>query len=77
MLTRIPLNIVATATGQTTAGVLVAVMVSDLDALEAEVEDLREDKQAVIDVVNLYGDATLHQALIDIGWPVDTEEMGG
>lgn len=37
-ITRIPLTITATATGQTTDDVLVAVMASDLDALEAKAE---------------------------------------
>lgn len=35
-MNRIPLNIVVTETGATTPDVLTAVMVSDLDALEAE-----------------------------------------
>jgi hypothetical protein len=34
-----------------------------------EVEQLRAERQAVLDVVNLYGDQTLHTALDDIGWP--------
>ncbi len=38
---RIPLDIVVTATGAKTGGVVVAVMASDLDALEAENERLR------------------------------------
>lgn len=39
-IARIPLTITATATGQSTEDVLVAVMASDLDALEAKVERL-------------------------------------
>jgi hypothetical protein len=45
-LTRIPLTITATATGQATEGVLVAVMASELDDLEAECARLREDLDA-------------------------------
>lgn len=37
------------------------------DALASDVLAMFEE-QAVLDVVNLYGDATLHQALDDIGW---------
>lgn len=36
--------------------------------LHAEVERLRSERQAVLDVVNLYGDDLLHRALDDIGW---------
>lgn len=39
-ITRIPLTIVATATGQKTDNVLVGVLASDLDALEAARDDV-------------------------------------
>lgn len=38
-LTRIPLDVVVTATGERTSGKLVAVMADDLDRLEARLED--------------------------------------
>lgn len=42
-----------------------------------EVEHLRAERQRVIDVVNLYGDETLHKALDSIGWPDDyTKDKG-
>lgn len=41
-MTRIPLDIVVTETGATTSGVIAAVMVADLDALEAENRALSE-----------------------------------
>lgn len=41
-ITRIPLTVVVTETGAKTDGKLVAVMVSDLDALEAENKRLSE-----------------------------------
>jgi chromosome segregation ATPase len=37
--------------------------------LRAENERLKAERQAVLDVVNLYGDETLHKALDGIGWP--------
>lgn len=37
--------------------------------MEAEVERLQAERQAVLDAVNLYGDETLHRALDAIGWP--------
>ena len=37
--------------------------------LRAEVERLRQERQAVLDCVNLYGDEVLHSALDGIGWP--------
>lgn len=37
--------------------------------LLAKVERLREERQAVLDCINLYGDETLHSALDGIGWP--------
>lgn len=42
LVQRIPLDIVVTTTGERTPGVIVAVMASDLDALEAEVTALRQ-----------------------------------
>jgi hypothetical protein len=39
------------------------------DEFRAENERLKAERQAVLDVVNLYGDETLHKALDMIGWP--------
>lgn len=46
-VTRIPLTITATATGQETKGVLVAVLATDLDALEVENGRLRDGLEQV------------------------------
>lgn len=35
------------------------------------VEAFAQERQAVLDCVNLYGDETLHKALDAIGWPGD------
>jgi hypothetical protein len=35
------------------------------------VEAFAQERQAVLDCVNLYGDETLHKALDAIGWPDD------
>jgi hypothetical protein len=43
--------------------------VAERDRLRAENERLKAERQAVLDVVNLYGDETLQKALDDIGWP--------
>ena len=54
-LARIPLDIVVTATGQSTSGVLVAVLAADLDAIEAVhapldlLESLVEDEDCSFD----------------------------
>lgn len=45
MITRIPLDVVVTATGHRTPNVIVAVMASELDALEAENARLVEGLQ--------------------------------
>jgi hypothetical protein len=37
--------------------------------LKHRVRELQAERQAVLDVVNLYGDGTLHAALDNIGWP--------
>lgn len=39
------------------------------DELRARVEALEAERQAVLDVINLYGDDVLHSALDAIGWP--------
>jgi hypothetical protein len=44
-ITRIPLDIVARASGDKTSGVIVAVLVDELDALEAELAELRVSPQ--------------------------------
>jgi hypothetical protein len=38
------------------------------ESLAAENARLRDEAQAVLDCVNLYGDETLHKALDSIGW---------
>lgn len=44
----------------------------------SRVAELEEERQAVIDAVNLYGDETLHKALDDIGFAVSSPpETGG
>lgn len=43
MITRIPLDVVVTATGQRTPDVIVAVMISELDALEREAAGMRDE----------------------------------
>lgn len=40
-----------------------------LRCVEAENGRLREERQAALDCINLYGDETLHKALDGIGWP--------
>jgi hypothetical protein len=39
--------------------------------LAGAVEAFGQERQAVLDCVNLYGDETLHKALDGIGWPAD------
>jgi hypothetical protein len=34
-------------------------------------EVFKQERQAVLDVVNIYGDETLHKALGNIGWPAN------
>jgi hypothetical protein len=40
----------------------------EMDSLVSEVKRLREQHQAVLHMINLYGDETLHKALDSIGW---------
>ena len=42
-VTRIPLDVVVSATGHRTPGVVVGVLVAELDALKQEVEQLRAE----------------------------------
>jgi hypothetical protein len=52
----------------------------DYDRLETQltktVETFAQERQVVLDCVNLYGDETLHKALDSIGWPADYVESG-
>jgi hypothetical protein len=41
------------------------------DQLAGAVEAFAQERQAVLNVVNLYGDETLHKALDAIGWPAN------
>lgn len=43
----------------------------DAQAAVEELDRLRDERQAVLDCINLYGDQTLHSALDAIGWPTD------
>lgn len=51
-LTRIPLDVVVTATGERTPDVLVAVMASELDALELVASRLAEGVRAIYEAAN-------------------------
>jgi hypothetical protein len=44
------------------------------DQLTGAVEAFARERQAVLDVVILYGDETLHKALDAIGWPANYVE---
>lgn len=41
------------------------------DTYRGAVDAFAQERQAVLDAVNLYGDETLQKALDDIGWPAD------
>jgi hypothetical protein len=41
------------------------------DAYRGAVEAFAQERQAVLDAVNIYGDETLHKALGAIGWPAN------
>lgn len=52
-------------------------IVGALDTRLAEaVETSDAERQAVLDVVNIYGDETLHKALDNIGWPANYTRGG-
>ena len=42
-----------------------------VESLRQRLKELESERQAVLDVVNLYGDEVLHSALDGIGWHIN------
>jgi hypothetical protein len=57
-----------TRTGASPSQILARQWKSRAKKAEAEVEKLREERRAVLDCINLYGDEVLHKALDAIGF---------